>query len=91
VRSFVKELALGSDASLEAIARAGIVGRTLPFDVTIAIGPNGSTKVSEVVEALFGEPLDHLGVRVALVAGSTSPFDVLAHRRERPATLQAQI
>ena len=91
VRSFVRSLTLGDDASLEAIARAGIVGRTVPIDVTIAISPNGSTKVSEVVEALFGAPHDHLGVRVALVAGSTSPFDVLAHRRERRVELQAQI
>ncbi|HEX6278306.1 MAG TPA: TIGR03936 family radical SAM-associated protein, partial [Polyangiaceae bacterium] len=91
VRSFVKSIALAGDASHEAIARAGIVGRVVPFDVTIAISPNGSAKVSEVVEALFGAPLDHLGVRVALVAGTTSPFDVLAHRRERRPELQAQI
>jgi radical SAM-linked protein len=84
VRSFVKSMSLGDEASLEAIARAGIVGATVPLEVAIAIGPNGSTKVSEVVEALFGEAVDHLAVRVALVAGEGSPTDLAAHRRTRP-------
>jgi radical SAM family uncharacterized protein/radical SAM-linked protein len=91
VRSFVKSIAPGGGAALEAIARAGIVGRVVPFDVTIAISPKGSAKVSEVVEALFGAPLEHLGVRVALVCGTGSPFDVLAHRRERRPELPAPI
>jgi radical SAM-linked protein len=84
VRHFVKSLRMGDDASLEAIRRAGIVGRTVPLDVTIATGPTGSAKVSEVVEALFGALLEHLGVRVALFAGATSPLELLPHRRVRP-------
>ena len=55
----------------------------MPLDVTIATGPTGSAKVSEVVEALFGAPLEHLGVRVALFAGATSPLELLPHRRIR--------
>jgi radical SAM-linked protein len=87
VRSFVRAMALGGNASHDAIARAGIVGRVVPIDVTIAIGPTGSTKVSEVVEALLGAPHDHLGVRVALVAGVGSPLDLLPNRRVRPTAL----
>jgi radical SAM family uncharacterized protein/radical SAM-linked protein len=84
VRHFVKSLRMGDDASVEAIRRAGIVGRTVPLDVSIATGPTGSAKVSEVVEALFGTPVDHLGVRVALLCGATSPLELLPHRRARP-------
>jgi len=91
VRHFVKAMSLGDDASLEAIARAGIVGSTVPLEVTIAISPNGSSKVSEVVEALFGAPLEHLGVRVALLAGASSPLELAPHRREREVVLQPSI
>jgi radical SAM family uncharacterized protein/radical SAM-linked protein len=89
VRSFVKSMSLGDAGSLEAIAQAGIVGATVPLDVSIAIGPNGSTKVSEVVEALFGEAIDHLAVRAALVAGAGSPRDLAPHRRSRPVAVAA--
>ncbi|HEX6767516.1 MAG TPA: TIGR03936 family radical SAM-associated protein, partial [Polyangiaceae bacterium] len=91
VRKFVKAVSVGDEASLEAISLAGIVGRTVPVNVTIAIGPSGSAKVSEVVEAIYGEPREHLGIRVALLCGSTSPLDLLPHRRVRPAATQAQI
>jgi hypothetical protein len=57
----------------------------VPLDVTIEMGPNGSCKVSEVVEALAGRPLSHLSVRRALHAGAGTPFDLLPHRRVRPA------
>jgi hypothetical protein len=83
VRSFVRTMAIGDETSLEALGRAGIVGRVVPLDVTISISPNGSAKVTEVVEALLGAPHDHLGVRVALVAGSGTPLDLLPHRRVR--------
>ena len=84
VRSYVKAMTLGGEPSRAALVRAGVVGRTFPLDVTIAITPSGSTKVSEVVEALFGAPHEHLGVRVALVAGTGSPLDLALHKRVRP-------
>jgi radical SAM family uncharacterized protein/radical SAM-linked protein len=85
VRSYVKAMTLGGEPSRAALVRAGIVGRTVPLDVTIAITPSGSTKVSEVVETLFGAPHEHLAVRVALVAGTGSPLDLALHKRARPA------
>ncbi|HVR21656.1 MAG TPA: TIGR03936 family radical SAM-associated protein, partial [Polyangiaceae bacterium] len=83
VRGYVKEMTLGSRGAEAALARAGIVGRTVPLEVIVAILPTGSAKVSEVVEALFDAPLEHLGVRVELLAGATTPLDLAAHRREQ--------
>jgi radical SAM-linked protein len=85
VRRFLRSLALGNEAGLESLERAGIVGALLPLEVGIAITPTGSAKVAEVVEALFGRPVEHLSVRVELFAGAGSPLELLAHRRVRPA------
>jgi radical SAM family uncharacterized protein/radical SAM-linked protein len=85
VRRYLRELALGGDAELEALERAGIVGALLPLKVTIAITPNGSAKVAEVVEALAGGPVEHLSVRVGLLAGEGTPLELEPHRRVRPA------
>jgi radical SAM-linked protein len=85
VRRFLISCAPGSEASRSVLEQAGLVGASLPLDVTIGMGPNGSCKVSEVVEALAGRPLSHLSVRRRLHAGSGTPFDLLPHRRVRPA------
>jgi hypothetical protein len=82
-------MTLGGEPSRGALVRAGVVGRTIPLDVTIAITPSGSTKVSEVVEALCGAPHEHLAVRVALVAGTGSPLDLALHKRVRPVAAAA--
>jgi radical SAM family uncharacterized protein/radical SAM-linked protein len=84
VRRFLRSCALGSETSRAVLEQAGLVGASLPLDVTIAMGPNGSCKVSEVVEALAGRPLSHLAVRRQLHAGAGTPFDLLPHRRVRP-------
>ncbi|HEY3500910.1 MAG TPA: TIGR03960 family B12-binding radical SAM protein [Polyangiaceae bacterium] len=88
-RKFLRSLALGNDAALAALERAGIVGALLPLEVGIAITPTGSVKVAEVVEALFGRPIEHLSVRVMLLAGSGTPLELEAHRRVRPAPVAA--
>jgi hypothetical protein len=84
VRRFLRSCALGSDTSRAVLEQAGLVGASLPLDVTIAMGPSGSCKVSEVVEALAGRPLSHLAVRRQLHAGAGTPFELLPHRRVRP-------
>jgi radical SAM family uncharacterized protein/radical SAM-linked protein len=84
VRRFLQSCALGSETSRAVLEQAGLVGASLPLDVTIGMGPNGSCKVSEVVEALAGRPLSHLAVRRRLHAGAGTPFDLLPHRRVRP-------
>jgi radical SAM family uncharacterized protein/radical SAM-linked protein len=85
VRRFLISCAPGNETSSSVLEQAGLVGASLPLDVTIGMGPNGSCKVSEVVEALAGRPLSHLAVRRRLHAGSGTPFDLLPHRRVRPA------
>jgi radical SAM family uncharacterized protein/radical SAM-linked protein len=88
VRQFVQAIAVGAEASLGLLERAGLVGRMIPVDVTIEIGQRGSAKVSEVVEALFGvKDFPHRGVRSALLAGVGSPLDLELHRK-RPALTQ---
>jgi radical SAM family uncharacterized protein/radical SAM-linked protein len=84
VRRFIVELALGGDAAHTVLDEAGIVGALVPLEVTIAISPSGSAKISELVEVLFGQALPHLGVRVALIAGAGTPLDLLPHRRIVP-------
>jgi radical SAM family uncharacterized protein/radical SAM-linked protein len=84
VRRFLRSCTLGNDTSRAVLEQAGLVGASVPLDVTIEMGPNGSCKVSEVVEALAGRPLSHLSVRRALHAGAGTPFDLLPHRRVRP-------
>jgi hypothetical protein len=85
VRRFLRSVTRGGDDSRRALEQGGLVGASVPLDVTIAMGPTGSCKVSEVVEALAGRPLSHLAVRRALHAGAGTPFELLPHRRVRPA------
>ena len=87
VRSFVTSLQLGDERMLEAVERAGLIGRLLALDATISIGPRGSAKVLELVEAFAGRnDFPHRGVRVALLAGSGTPLDLELHKKPaRPA------
>ncbi|HEX7453663.1 MAG TPA: TIGR03936 family radical SAM-associated protein, partial [Polyangiaceae bacterium] len=83
VRQFVLSMQIGGDESLAELKRAGLIGRMVPLDVTIEIGQRGSTKVAEVVEALFGtRDFPHRGVRSALLAGEGTPRDLELHRKQ---------
>ncbi|HEX3853182.1 MAG TPA: TIGR03960 family B12-binding radical SAM protein, partial [Polyangiaceae bacterium] len=77
VRQFVLCMQIGGDESLAVLEHAGLIGRMIPVDVTIEIGQRGSTKVAEVVEALFGaRDFPHRGVRCELLAGEGTPRDL---------------
>jgi radical SAM family uncharacterized protein/radical SAM-linked protein len=90
VRKYLRALRLGGDAARADLAAAGIVGSVVPLELELAITPTGSAKVSEAVEALFGEAVPHLGVRAALLAGAGTPLDLALHRRPpRAPVLQA--
>lgn len=78
VRAFVRTLAIGG---AESLARAGLVGRSLPLQVEVVFSQSGAVKVSEVVQALFGPGFPFLAVRTALLGGERSPLDLAAHRR----------
>ena len=82
VRQFVLEMSIGGDESTALLERAGLIGRMVAIDVTIEVGQRGSTKVSEVVEALLGaRDFPHRGVRSALLAGEGTPRDLELHRK----------
>ena len=86
VRRFTQSAAVARTEDLELLTRAGLVGDLVALDVTISIGPTGSAKIAEVVESVIGEPgFPHRAVRVALLAGNTSPLEVAAFRRPAPA------
>ena len=77
VRRLVSELAVGDHTAREALLAAGLVGRLMPLTATIVVSPNGSAKIAEVVEALLGADFPYQAVRIALLAGSRSPIDVV--------------
>jgi radical SAM family uncharacterized protein/radical SAM-linked protein len=55
VRRFVQRLAVGDQDALESVRRAGIAGRLTTLVTSVALGPTGSVKPAEIVEALFGD------------------------------------
>jgi hypothetical protein len=82
VRRFTLAARVGGEREAEAFGRAGLVGSLIPLDLTISVGSSGSAKVTEVVEAIMGEPgFPHRAVRVELAAGGTSPLELAAFRR----------
>lgn len=85
VRALTPALSLGDQNAVAALNEAGLVGRMVPVVATVLISPRGSAKSSEVVQALTGiEHFPHKAVRVALLAGDTTPMDLSAHRRPAP-------
>ena len=92
VRRFVLALGPATPAAERQLAQAGVLGRLEALEATLAIGQSGSAKVSELVEAIFGQALPHLAVRTALVAGTGTPLDVELFRRpprETPVVVHA--
>ncbi len=81
VRRFLLALEPGGADAEQHLAEAGVLGRLVPLEVTLAISQSGSAKVSEVVEALFGRTLPHLAVRTVLLAGAGTPLDIELFRR----------
>jgi hypothetical protein len=75
VRRFVRSVRVGNDADREALTRAGLLGDLLPIEAVVELGPTGSSKAAEVVEALFGAGFPHKAVRAELLAGEASPLD----------------
>jgi radical SAM family uncharacterized protein/radical SAM-linked protein len=77
VRRLVSELAIGDECTRDALSSAGFVGRLVPLTATIVVSPNGSAKIAEVVEALLGADFPYQALRMALLAGSRTPLDVV--------------
>ena len=90
VRHFVRSMRVGGDEERALLASAGLLGDLLPLEVLVALGPTGSAKAAEVVEALFGPGFPHKAVRVALLAGNLSPLDTASLRSTREVVEAAQ-
>ncbi len=88
VRHFVKRLQVGAPSLQARLMEAGLVGDLLPLDVTIALGPGGSAKAAEVVEAVLGPDFPHKSVRLKLLAGEVGPLDI-ARLRSGPQVVEA--
>lgn len=84
VRRHVQTLCVGGEQATAALERAGIVGRVVPLEVTVTMDASGAAKVTEIVEALFGDAVPHVAVRAALLAGEHGPGELERHRRAAP-------
>jgi radical SAM family uncharacterized protein/radical SAM-linked protein len=83
VRRFVQSVRIGGAADRAALGEAGLLGDLLPIEATVALGPTGSAKATEVAEALFGAGFPNKAVRVRLLAGDASPLDIAGLRSVR--------
>jgi radical SAM family uncharacterized protein/radical SAM-linked protein len=90
VRRFVRQLRVGGQAECEGLAQAGLLGDLAVLDATLALGPTGSAKATEVVEAVLEASFPHKAVRLQLLAGDLSPLDI-ASLRATPKAVEASL
>ncbi len=94
VRARVSHLAVGGDPARAILAEAGIVGAVLPLEVEAPLGQDGSVRLTELLEALFGDSaFPHVAVRAALCARGTELLDLPSHEKQprRPPTVPAEV
>lgn len=85
VKQFVESIRLGDARARWILEDAGIVGNTIPLEIALRIGPNGSAKITEVVEALTSDPaFPFKAVRAALTGHGHSPMDLERFRKAPP-------
>lgn len=72
VRTFLRGLSWEDARARDAIARAGLVGDLVTLLAEVAVTPQGSAKISEVVEVLFGANTPCQSVRVSLGRASVA-------------------
>jgi radical SAM-linked protein len=74
VRSRVRALRIGDATDRARAAEAGIVGRVTCVVADVELGPNGSVKPSEVVEAVLGDAsVPHQVVRDVMLLAAARP------------------
>jgi radical SAM family uncharacterized protein/radical SAM-linked protein len=74
VRARVQSLRVGDAADRTRAAAAGLTGRLTCVAAEVDMGPAGSVKPSEIVEALLGDAnLPHQAIRDALLLGPATP------------------
>jgi radical SAM family uncharacterized protein/radical SAM-linked protein len=84
VRAFLRKIEISAEAS-ELVSASGMVGDLVPVLVDIEIRGSGSCKISEVVEVLASDPIEHRAIRVAMGTykdgAIASPLDLPAVRK----------
>jgi hypothetical protein len=86
----VRKLRVGGQLECDALAQAGLLGDLAVLDATLALGPTGSAKATEVVEAVLEAGFPHKAVRLQLLAGDSSPLDI-ASLRTTPKGVEAAL
>jgi radical SAM family uncharacterized protein/radical SAM-linked protein len=68
VKARIRSLCVGDDETRTRIAAAGLMGRLASIVAEVDLGPDGSVKPSEIVEALLGDAeVPHQAIRDALL------------------------
>jgi radical SAM-linked protein len=74
VRARIQSLRVGNAADQARAAAAGVTGRLICVVAEVDMGPAGSVKPSEIVEAVLGDAsLPHQAIRDALLLGTATP------------------
>jgi uncharacterized protein (DUF2344 family) len=82
VRRYLRQLSWDDVRAHEAIDRAGLVGDLVTAYAEVAVTPQGSCKIGEVVEVLFGAATPYKAVRSSLARKTTSPLALEALRED---------
>jgi radical SAM family uncharacterized protein/radical SAM-linked protein len=74
VRARIQSMRVGDEAARARAAAAGLVGRLTCVVAEVDLGPAGSVKPGEIVEALLGDAsIPHQAIREALLLGPATP------------------
>jgi radical SAM family uncharacterized protein/radical SAM-linked protein len=85
VKQHVTSLRVGDAENVAELRQAGIVGRLVPLEMVLPVGNDGSVRLTEVLEAVLGEPdVPFTGLRAALLAGGHDPLELGRHRKAQP-------
>ncbi len=86
VKQHVTALRVGDAESVAELRQAGVVGRLVPLEMVLPVGNDGSVRLTEVLEAVLGEPdVPFTGLRAALLAGGHDPLELGRHKKAQPA------
>ncbi len=92
VRAKVLALSIGDQDAADIVERAGVVGRLVPVVVTVSLDANGSVKMPEVTQAVFGDAaFPCTPVRAEINAGAHTPLALSVFRKPAPKSKTAPV
>ncbi|HSC89251.1 MAG TPA: TIGR03936 family radical SAM-associated protein, partial [Polyangiaceae bacterium] len=84
-RASVLSLRPHDDELLGQLRSAGIVGEVHCFEVALGVGPQGSVRLLELMEALTGRTgVPYVAVRSAMIGQGRRPLELEAHKKPEP-------